>query len=143
MNETVRNLIKKKTANEISIGYIPGIGNHFNLYSTFSTYNEIYIDDPKTVDLYGYHHIIEHLLNIATEHNTRLFFALPLTNLTNYEKVTNLALYHSIHDSLKIEYSEDFLNLIEQPENLFDKNHFNLQGATLYSTYLCEAMADF
>ena len=74
------------------------------------------------------------LLNTIVEgenKNIQVVFTLPIAFSDAEEKVELLALYNSIPKKNKSIYSEEFLTKICKMDNLYDKIHFNLNGAAI------------
>ena len=106
--------------------------------SSFLTYNELVDAKNKQVKLDSYKNYINYLTDLSVQHKSKIVFFLPLTYKSVGERNIVIPLYQSLPDSLKVVYSEKFLNEITNTDYLNDINHLNTKGAKVYSQWLGE-----
>lgn len=115
------------------IGFDPYDKNEWHDSNSFLTWQEINAAHPVTVDLEKYSAMISRLDVLAKRKGCRIVFFLPITVREPVEKHIILPLYHTLQDSMKFEFTSDFMSMITQSAYLGDQNHLNRKGAEVYS----------
>ncbi|MBT1705391.1 hypothetical protein [Chryseosolibacter indicus] len=118
------------------IGFSPSNRNGHYTTRSFLTSQEINNCRLNSINLVKYQVMISYLEGLAKSNNSRVVFFLPITSMKQAEKNIVIPLYHTLPDSMKLEYSSQFLQQMADAEYLLDINHLNRKGATTYSTLL-------
>jgi len=122
------------------IGYVYSNKNH---YKKLDSFIEIKDTNKNTAcNILKYKHLITSLTQIAAEYKVKIRFFLPLTYLTEEERCIVSAIFKSLPNHLKIDYSTDFLHKIRNPSYLYNKNHFNHKGAEVMTDYFADFITD-
>ncbi len=79
---------------------------------------------------------INYLANLAQQHHTKLYFAMPVLYRDQAERALVRSVFHSLPDSLKITYSPDLIEQVTNATYLYDIMHFNKRGADKFSELL-------
>ena len=108
-----------------------------NTVSSFLTYDEIYNNKTELRSI-SYNNYINYLMKLGKKHDSKIIFFLPVTSKTPEEKKIIISVFNSLHDSLKISFSKEFLKKISKSDYLYDRNHLNSEGARVYSKWLGE-----
>lgn len=112
------------------------VANNINSISSFLTYNELVTLKKTKVNLDNYKIYINHLMDLSVKYKSKIVFFLPLTYKKKEERDIVIPLYQMLPDSMKIKYSEKFLNEITNSDYLQDIIHLNSNGAKVYSQWL-------
>jgi hypothetical protein len=95
---------------------------------------------PQQKPAFIYQNIIHHLLKKAEKSNTTLLFYLPITLGSVEEKNEILPVFHQLNKAHKIIYPQKLMDKITHSRYLSDPNHFNKEGAKIFSEYLVEVI---
>ncbi|MEY3052341.1 MAG: hypothetical protein RLY31_2126 [Bacteroidota bacterium] len=82
--------------------------------------------------------LVTALVEKAERTDTKLFFLLPLTVLSDREREWNSKHFRSLPDSLRFDYTPEQIRSIRKTEYLLDQNHFNIYGAKVWSSFFCD-----
>lgn len=121
---------------EIWLGFNPKDIKGYTKGSFFLSSEEMFNGIGDSVELTKYNQIISRLVNLASQHNSKIVFFLPITYKNVSEKEIVIPLFHSLSDSERLIYSRDFLQTMSDTKLLMDMNHFNEKGAQLYTNGL-------
>jgi hypothetical protein len=122
------------------VGFHPEDKNDFHQTKPFLQWKEIRNHDFSTIDLTSYEAMIHQLEGLAKANDTQIVYFIPITYRTQIEKSIVLPLYRALPDSMKLEFSENFLQEMTRAEYLMDENHLNREGATEYSRMIIPLM---
>lgn len=114
--------------------------NQCDSTSSFLRFDDI--QNPKDIDISEHRELVERLDTKANKANVEVVYFLPLTFKRQLERDLVVAVYHSLPENQRINYTEDFIQDVSKSEYLFDNNHFNAKGAEVvtnyFKPYLCK-----
>ncbi len=110
--------------------------NNLKDNSSFLKYTDLSQSIVRADNLIKYKQIIEYLNRLAERHHAELIFFLPLTYNKQSERDIVLSVFNQLPASMKLGYTNHFLQEISKPEYLYDKNHLNKEGAITNSRLL-------
>lgn len=116
-----------------------------NLDGSISFLNRVEIDTCTSIkfSLANMNGMIENLNTHAKENRAKIIFFLPITYNKGVEKSIVFPLYNLLSDSVKLNYSEQFLLSMAKNEYMKDHYHLNNRGATAYSQLLIPEIERF
>lgn len=117
-----------------NIGFVPKQGNF--CYSTQSFLKPNDLKKISNINIDNYLKYIKYLTKIAATNNVKIKFVLPLTFNRNVEKNTVCKVYEQLEENLKLPYSTEFLQQMNNSKLLNDKNHLNTDGAKIFTEYI-------
>jgi hypothetical protein len=140
LRDEVRQIIGYKLDNDPEIGFLPYENNDWHDTNSFLMWEEINTSCANAIDLTKYMAIVNYLERLAKSNDSQIVFFLPVTYTSQVERDIVTALYRRLPGTMKLEYTENFLNEITRAEYLGDQNHLNKQGADTYSRLLPPTM---
>lgn len=127
-------LAPKQTSKEY--GYVFSDQNNYHKTNSFLKIQDL--DKKWNSDVSEYFDIISNLNKIAINHNTKIYFFLPVTFKRERERAIVSTIYQLLPNNQKVIYTEHFINSIHNTNYLADENHFNYKGAKIMSSYFKE-----